>query len=59
MEGERFRPLRVAIIGTCYVGLTTGVCLAYLGYPVTCVAVDLEKIGMLERGRSPIHEPGM
>lgn len=42
-----------------YVGLTTGVCLAYLGHHVTCVDKDPEKIALLERGKSPIHEQGM
>lgn len=59
MEGERFRPLRVAIIGTGYVGLTTGVCLAYVGHRVTCVDVDAAKLELLQRRKSPIHEPGL
>jgi UDPglucose 6-dehydrogenase len=51
--------MRVVIVGTGYVGLTTGVCLAYLGHHVTCVDKDPEKIALLERGKSPIHEHGM
>ena len=59
MEGERFRPLRVAIIGTGYVGLTTGVCLAYIGHRVTCVDIDRAKLESLQQGKGPIHERGM
>ncbi len=51
--------LHVAVVGTGYVGLTTGVCLAYLGHHVTCVDKDPEKIALLKRGKSPIHEQGM
>ena len=51
--------MKVAIIGTGYVGLTTGVCLADLGHHVICVDNDLEKIEKLKRGESPIYEIGM
>src|ERR1700710_1798282 len=47
----------VAILGTGYVGLTTGVCLAFLGHKVTCVDPDERKIGALENGEVPFHEP--
>ncbi|MEP7351703.1 MAG: UDP-glucose/GDP-mannose dehydrogenase family protein [Acidobacteriota bacterium] len=47
----------VAILGTGYVGLTTGVCLAFLGHKVTCVDPDERKIGALERGDVPFYEP--
>src|SRR6195952_1897177 len=47
----------VAILGTGYVGLTTGVCLAYLGHEVTCVDPDASKIDALQRGEVPFHEP--
>jgi len=49
--------VNVAIIGTGYVGLTTGACLAYLGHRVTCVDADEKKIAELERGGIPIYEP--
>jgi len=49
--------MNVTIIGTGYVGLTTGVCLAYLGHKVTCIDSDEKKISMLKAGRSPIYEP--
>ncbi len=49
--------MNVAIIGTGYVGLTTGACLAFLGHEVTCVDVAEEKIAALERGEIPIYEP--
>ena len=49
--------MNVSIIGTGYVGLTTGVCLAWLGHKVTCLDTDARKIGMLEEGRAPIYEP--
>jgi len=49
--------MKVAIIGTGYVGLTTGVALAFLGHEVTCLDVDPNKIEQLKRGESPIYEP--
>ncbi len=51
--------MRVAILGTGYVGLSTGVCLAEIGHTVTCIDVDKEKIAKLKQGISPIYEPGM
>jgi UDPglucose 6-dehydrogenase len=51
------RPMRVCVVGTGYVGLTTGVCLAYLGHQVTCVDIDQAKVDLLSAGRSPIYEP--
>jgi UDPglucose 6-dehydrogenase len=49
--------MKVSIIGTGYVGLTTGVCLAYLGHKVSCIDSDQKKIGMLQAGKTPIYEP--
>jgi UDPglucose 6-dehydrogenase len=49
--------MNVCIIGTGYVGLTTGVCLAYLGHKVTCIDSDERKVDMLLSGRPPIYEP--
>jgi UDPglucose 6-dehydrogenase len=47
------------VVGTGYVGLVTGTCLAYLGRPVVCVDIDERKIKMLQDGQSPIYEPGL
>ena len=49
--------MNVAIIGTGYVGLTTGACLAFLGHDTTCMDVAEDKIAALERGEVPIYEP--
>jgi UDPglucose 6-dehydrogenase len=49
----------IAIIGTGYVGLTTGAFLAHAGHRVVCADVDARKIEMLTRGEMPIFEPGL
>lgn len=49
--------MNVAIIGTGYVGLTTGVCLAFLGHKVTCVDADPKKVESLNCGEVPFFEP--
>lgn len=49
--------MRVAIIGTGYVGLTTGVCLAFVGHSVSCLDTDESKIKGLRDGHIPIYEP--
>jgi UDPglucose 6-dehydrogenase len=51
--------LEVCVVGTGYVGLVTGTCLAYLGRSVVCVDIDERKIRMLQKGNSPIYEPGL
>ncbi len=51
--------MNIAVIGTGYVGLVTGVCLAEIGHQVTCIDVDTEKIRLLSEGKSPIYEPGL
>jgi UDPglucose 6-dehydrogenase len=51
--------MRVAIIGTGYVGLTTGVCLAFIGHSVACLDTDEAKIEALKLGNVPIYEPNM
>lgn len=51
--------MNIAVAGTGYVGLVTGVCLASKGHHVTCVDVDEVKIGILNQGISPIYEPGL
>ena len=50
---------RIAVIGTGYVGLTTGAYLAHLGHEVICADVVPEKVAMLNEGRIPIYEPGL
>ncbi|HZD92093.1 MAG TPA: nucleotide sugar dehydrogenase, partial [Pseudolabrys sp.] len=51
--------MRVAMIGTGYVGLVSGACFADFGHEVTCVDKDKGKIAALERGEMPIYEPGL
>lgn len=52
-------PYNIAVIGTGYVGLVTGVCLAETGNQVICIDIDPEKIERLEAGEVPIYEPGL
>ncbi|MHB1341582.1 MAG: UDP-glucose dehydrogenase family protein [Coriobacteriia bacterium] len=49
----------VTVVGTGYVGLVTGVCLAHSGHDVTCVDIDPAKVRMLASGVSTIYEPGI
>src|SRR5215207_6711931 len=51
--------MRVAMIGTGYVGLVSGACFADFGHHVICVDKDQGKIAALERGEMPIYEPGL
>jgi UDPglucose 6-dehydrogenase len=51
--------MNVSIIGTGYVGLVTGACLAEKGHHVTCVDIDPERVATLNRAESPIFEPGL
>jgi UDPglucose 6-dehydrogenase len=51
--------MRVAMIGTGYVGLVSGACFADFGHVVTCIDKDADKIARLERGEIPIFEPGL
>ena len=50
---------RVAVIGTGYVGLSTGACLAHLGHTVACLDIDASKIALLKQGIVPIVEAGL
>lgn len=52
-------PRRLAVIGTGYVGLTTGACLAHLGHNVVAADIDKNKISQLQRGEMPIFEQGL
>jgi UDPglucose 6-dehydrogenase len=51
--------MRVCVIGTGYVGLVTGVCLAHIGHEVICVDNNEEKVKLMQSGQSPIFEPGL
>ncbi len=51
--------MRIAMIGSGYVGLVSGACLADFGHTVICVDKDANRIAMLERGEIPIFEPGL
>ncbi len=50
---------KIAVIGTGYVGLTTGACFAHLGHEVICADIDVEKVSRLNKGEIPILEPGL
>src|SRR5262245_56136909 len=51
--------MHVAVLGTGYVGLVSGACLADFGHQVTCIDKDAAKISALSRGELPIYEPGL
>src|SRR2546423_10169762 len=51
--------MRIAMIGTGYVGLISGACFADFGHQVTCVDKDADKVAALTRGEIPIFEPGL
>ena len=51
--------MRITVVGTGYVGLVTGACLADVGNNGLCLDVDENKLAVLERGDVPFHEPGL
>ena len=51
--------MKISVVGTGYVGLVSGVCLAELGHTVCCVDVDRVKIDQINQGIAPIHEKGL
>ncbi|MFL5389674.1 MAG: UDP-glucose dehydrogenase family protein [Myxococcales bacterium] len=51
--------MRIAVVGTGYVGLVAGTCFAETGHSVTCVDVDEAKLAALRAGKTPIYEPGL
>lgn len=51
--------MKISVVGTGYVGLVTGVCLADVGHDVTCIDIDELKVEKMRKGLSPIYEPGL
>ena len=51
--------MKIAVVGTGYVGLVAGTCFAESGNDVICVDIDANKIDMLNQGKVPIYEPGL
>ena len=51
--------MKIAVVGTGYVGLVTGTCLAETGNEVTCVDINEQKVKMMKEGQLPIYEPGL
>jgi len=58
-KNEEINKMRVCVIGTGYVGLVTGACLAHIGHDVICIDNNEEKVKLMKSGQSPIFEPGL
>src|ERR1044071_2993205 len=58
-ESVSYCEMKIAVVGTGYVGLVLGACLAENGNSVICVDKDADKIGTLKAGKMPIYEPGL
>lgn len=56
---KKEKTMRVCVIGTGYVGLVTGVCLAHIGHSVICIDNNEAKVKLMKQGQSPIYEPGL
>jgi UDPglucose 6-dehydrogenase len=56
---EKKRKMKIAVVGTGYVGLVTGTCFAETGNTVTCIDINQEKVKSLQAGVVPIYEPGL
>lgn len=56
---QNFKAMNITVVGTGYVGLVTGTCLADAGHVVHCIDIDEEKINRLRKGIIPIYEPGL
>jgi UDPglucose 6-dehydrogenase/GDP-mannose 6-dehydrogenase len=51
--------MRITVVGTGYVGLVTGACLAHLGHEITCIDTQSERVAAVNEGRPPFYEPGL
>jgi len=51
--------MRITVVGTGYVGLVTGACLAHTGHDVTCIDTQPERVAAVNQGQPPFHEPGL
>ncbi|NLJ08684.1 MAG: UDP-glucose/GDP-mannose dehydrogenase family protein, partial [Sphingobacteriales bacterium] len=51
--------MKLAVVGTGYVGLVTGTCFAESGNQVVCIDIDTEKVKLMKEGKVPIYEPGL